>query len=108
MKPEIEDTDIIIRRAANGWIVFSGSEYDEGHFMTSVYEDAETEWGEHEALIGLIREHFDLTPYGIVTMLDLIRPIYLQTAAYGHFGREDIDLSWERTDKAETLKAAAA
>ncbi|MCH7828955.1 MAG: methionine adenosyltransferase [Proteobacteria bacterium] len=56
----------------------------------------------------LIREHFDLTPYGIVTMLDLIRPIYLQTAAYGHFGREDIDLSWERTDKAEALKAAAA
>ncbi len=55
----------------------------------------------------LIREHFDLTPYGIVTMLDLIRPIYLPTAAYGHFGREDIDLSWERTDKAETLKAAA-
>lgn len=55
----------------------------------------------------LIREHFDLTPYGIVTMLDLIRPIYLQTAAYGHFGRDDIDLSWERTDKAETLKAAA-
>lgn len=56
----------------------------------------------------LIRAHFDLTPYGIVTMLDLIRPIYLQTAAYGHFGREDVDLSWERTDKAETLKAAAA
>jgi len=56
----------------------------------------------------LIREHFDLTPYGILTMLDLIKPIYRQTAAYGHFGREDIDLSWERTDKAEALKAAAA
>jgi S-adenosylmethionine synthetase len=56
----------------------------------------------------LIREHFDLTPYGILTMLDLLKPIYLQTAAYGHFGREDIDLSWERTDKAEALKAAAA
>ena len=55
----------------------------------------------------LIREHFDLTPYGILTMLDLIRPIYKATAAYGHFGREDIDLSWERTDKAEALKAAA-
>ena len=56
----------------------------------------------------LIREHFDLTPYGILAMLDLIKPIYRQTAAYGHFGREDIDLSWEHTDKAEALKAAAA
>ena len=59
-------------------------------------------------LTELIRYHFDLTPYGILTMLDLIRPIYKQTAAYGHFGREDIDLSWERTDKAEALKDAAA
>ncbi len=56
----------------------------------------------------LIREHFDLTPYGILTMLDLLKPIYRQTAAYGHFGREDIDLSWERTDKAAALKDAAA
>ena len=56
----------------------------------------------------LIREHFDLTPYGILQMLDLIRPIYRQTAAYGHFGREDIDLSWEKTDKAELLRSAAA
>jgi S-adenosylmethionine synthetase len=56
----------------------------------------------------LIREHFDLTPYGILTMLDLIKPIYRKTAAYGHFGREDIDLSWEHTDRAEALKAAAA
>jgi S-adenosylmethionine synthetase len=58
-------------------------------------------------LTELIREHFDLRPYGILKMLDLIRPIYKQTAAYGHFGREDIDLSWERTDKAEALEAAA-
>lgn len=56
----------------------------------------------------LIREHFDLTPYGILTMLNLLRPIYQQTAAYGHFGREDIDLSWERTDKAEALKGTVA
>jgi S-adenosylmethionine synthetase len=56
----------------------------------------------------LIREHFDLRPYGILKMLDLIHPIYRQTAAYGHFGREDIDLSWERTDKAEALKDAAS
>jgi len=59
-------------------------------------------------LTELIREHFDLRPYGILKMLDLIRPIYKQTAAYGHFGREDIDLSWERTDKAEALRAAAS
>ena len=58
MKPEIKDTDIIIRRAANGWIVFSGSEYDEDHFMTSVHEDTEAELGEQEALMHLFREHF--------------------------------------------------
>jgi len=54
----------------------------------------------------LIRENFDLTPYGIMQMLDLLRPIYQPTAAYGHFGREDIDLSWEKTDKAEALADA--
>jgi S-adenosylmethionine synthetase len=54
----------------------------------------------------LIRENFDLTPYGIMQMLDLLRPIYQPTAAYGHFGREDIDLSWEETDKAEVLADA--
>jgi S-adenosylmethionine synthetase len=59
-------------------------------------------------LTELIREHFDLTPFGIMKMLDLLKPIYRQTAAYGHFGREDIDLSWEHTDKAEALKDAAA
>ena len=58
MKPEIEDTDIIIRRAANGWIVFSGSENEADHFMTMVYEDSETAWSEHESLIGLIRDQF--------------------------------------------------
>jgi S-adenosylmethionine synthetase len=56
----------------------------------------------------LIRENFDLTPYGIQQMLDLLKPIYRPTAAYGHFGREDISLSWERTDKAEALAGAAA
>ena len=58
MKPNIEDTDIIIRRVSNGWIVFSGSEYEVDHFMTTVYEEDETEWGEYEALISLFREHF--------------------------------------------------
>lgn len=55
----------------------------------------------------LIAEHFDLTPYGIITELDLVRPIYQQTAAYGHLGREDADFTWEKTDKAELLKDAA-
>ena len=61
-----------------------------------------------EELTVLIRENFDLRPYGILQMLDLIRPIYKQTAAYGHFGREDIDLSWESTDRAEALRGAVA
>ncbi len=60
-----------------------------------------------DKLTRLIRDNFDLRPYGILKELDLIRPIYTATAAYGHFGREDIDLSWERTDKAEVLAAAA-
>ncbi|NNC96713.1 MAG: methionine adenosyltransferase domain-containing protein, partial [Gammaproteobacteria bacterium] len=56
-------------------------------------------------LTQIVQSEFDLTPYGIITSLDLIRPIYKPTAAYGHFGRDDLDLSWERTDKAEALKA---
>jgi S-adenosylmethionine synthetase len=55
----------------------------------------------------LVREHFDLRPYGITKMLDLLRPIYRGTAAYGHFGRDDLDLPWERTDRADALRAAA-
>jgi S-adenosylmethionine synthetase len=58
-------------------------------------------------LTGLIREHFDLRPAGILRMLDLRRPVYRATAAYGHFGREDQDFSWERTDRAEALRQAA-
>lgn len=55
----------------------------------------------------LIRQHFDLRPYGIIKMLDLLKPIYRQTASYGHFGREDINVSWEKTDKADALRKAA-
>jgi S-adenosylmethionine synthetase len=54
----------------------------------------------------LIREHFDLRPKGLIAMLDLKRPIYRKTAAYGHFGREDADFTWENTDKADALRAA--
>ena len=57
-----------------------------------------------EKLVEIVRENFDLRPAGIIKMLDLRRPIYKQTAAYGHFGRDDLELSWERTDKAEILK----
>ena len=57
-----------------------------------------------ERLVEIIRENFDLRPAGIIRMLDLRRPIYKQTAAYGHFGRTDLDLPWEKLDKAEVLK----
>ncbi|MED4223876.1 methionine adenosyltransferase [Neobacillus cucumis] len=60
-----------------------------------------------DALVGLVEQNFDLRPAGIIKMLDLRRPIYKKTAAYGHFGRTDVDLPWERTDKAETLKEQA-
>ena len=57
-----------------------------------------------EKLTQIVRDNFDLRPAGIIKMLDLRRPIYKQTAAYGHFGRNDLDLPWEKTDKAEDLK----
>jgi len=58
-------------------------------------------------ILDLVKKHFDLRPAGIIKMLDLRRPIYRQTAAYGHFGRLDLDLPWEKTDKAETLRQEA-
>ena len=60
-----------------------------------------------DEIAALVQEHFDLRPAGIIKTLDLRRPIYRQTAAYGHMGRTDIDLPWERTDKAEALRKAA-
>lgn len=60
-----------------------------------------------ETLVTLVRDHFDLRPAGIIKMLDLRRPIYKQTAAYGHFGRTDVELPWEQTDKAKVLKEQA-
>lgn len=65
-------------------------------FGTSTIEEAK--------LVASIRKHFDLRPKGIITTLDLLRPIYRQTAAYGHFGRTDIELPWEQVDKAEALR----
>jgi S-adenosylmethionine synthetase len=68
--------------------------FDTGHVSTETIEE-------------LIREHFDLRPAAIVRDLDLRRPIYAATAAYGHFGRDDLDLPWERTDRADALRASA-
>ena len=62
---------------------------------------------DHDKVVELICKHFDLRPAGIIKMLDLQRPIYKQTAAYGHFGRNDLDLPWEKTDKAEILRKEA-
>jgi S-adenosylmethionine synthetase len=60
-----------------------------------------------EKLAQLVQQHFDLRPRGIIQMLDLLRPIYGKTAAYGHFGREEPEFTWERSDKVEALRAEA-
>jgi S-adenosylmethionine synthetase len=60
-----------------------------------------------EKIRQLIQEHFDLRPKAIIQQLDLLRPIYRNTASYGHFGREDADFTWEKTDKADVLRDAA-
>ncbi|MCP4042346.1 MAG: methionine adenosyltransferase, partial [Gammaproteobacteria bacterium] len=62
---------------------------------------------EDDRLVAIVREHFDLRPKGIITMLDLLHPIYRNTAAYGHFGRDEEEFTWERTDKADSLREAA-
>ena len=62
---------------------------------------------EEEKISALVSKHFDLRPAGIIEMLDLLKPHYKKTAAYGHFGRTDVDLPWERTDKAEALRKEA-
>ncbi|MCB1939837.1 MAG: methionine adenosyltransferase domain-containing protein, partial [Rhodocyclaceae bacterium] len=62
---------------------------------------------EEARIEALVREHFDLRPKGIVQSLDLLRPIYAKTAAYGHFGRDEPEFTWEATDKADALRAAA-
>ena len=59
-----------------------------------------------DKLTALVLEHFDLRPKGIVKMLDLLRPIYKKTAAYGHFGRDEPEFSWEAADKAQVLKSS--
>jgi S-adenosylmethionine synthetase len=71
----------------------------------TVYTEGTGKLGDDE-IAALVNEYFDLRPKGIIQMLDLLRPIYEKTAAYGHFGREEPEFSWERTDKAAALKAA--
>ena len=60
-----------------------------------------------EKIVALVKTHFDLRPKGIIQMLDLLRPIYLKTAAYGHFGRDEPEFTWEAMDKVQALQAAA-
>ena len=60
-----------------------------------------------EKIVELVQQHFDLRPKGIIQALKLLRPIYAKTAAYGHFGRDEPEFTWERTDKAAALKADA-
>ncbi len=74
------------------------------HPLSISIETFDTGKVDQEALLALVNKHFDLRPAAIINYLDLRRPIYKQTAAYGHFGREDLDLPWEKTDKAEILR----
>jgi S-adenosylmethionine synthetase len=60
-----------------------------------------------EQILECVQKNFDMTPYGIITTLNLLRPIYKKTAAFGHFGRDDVEFPWERCDKAEILKQSA-
>ena len=84
----------------NGWFLAKEIAADAGDACTETHPELRAA-AELEAII---RENFDLRPAGIIQMLDLRRPIYKQTAAYGHFGRNDLDLPWEATDKVELLK----
>jgi S-adenosylmethionine synthetase len=77
------------------------------HPFSVLVETFGTEHVPVPAIEALVREHFDLRPAAILQNLELRRPIYAKTAAYGHFGREDHDFTWERTDKADALRAAA-
>ncbi len=77
------------------------------HPMSVLVETFGTERIAVDRIEALIREHFDLRPAAILRDLELRRPIYAKTAAYGHFGRDDHDFTWERTDKADVLRSAA-
>ena len=78
-----------------------------GRIHVMMADGTEADGVSNERIAELVREHFDLRPGAIVRDLDLRRPIYRKTAAYGHFGRADADFTWERTDKANALRQAA-
>ena len=92
--------------AAKGGRLKKLKEVNKHEIVEGVTEDYMERTGKlsNEKLVEIIRENFDLRPAGIIKMLDLRRPIYKQTAAYGHFGRNDLDLPWEKLDKVEALK----
>ena len=73
----------------------------------AIDKDAAKAEDDDDDIVELIRAHFDLRPKGIIQALDLLRPIYSKTAAYGHFGRDEPEFSWENTDKAAAMKADA-
>jgi S-adenosylmethionine synthetase len=77
------------------------------HPLSVSIETFETEKVNNQIILDLINKHFDLRPEAIIRHLNLRRPIYKQTAAYGHFGRTDLDLPWEKTDKADILRIEA-
>ena len=77
------------------------------HPVSIAVQTFNTEHVPVDRIASLVREHFDLRPAAILRDLDLRRPIFAKTAAYGHFGREDRDCTWERTDKADVLRQAA-
>ena len=82
----------------------AGIDADEEHF---VHDRVGTGKIADDKIAKLVEKHFDLRPKGIIHALDLLRPIYLKTAAYGHFGRDEPEFTWEATDKAAALKADA-
>ena len=92
-----------------GGIAFSGYKYFTGE-ENKLYEQAKQLEAEgkiyeaHDTILKAIKENFDLTPAGIIKSLQLRQPLYLKTAAHGHFGRGDINLPWEKLDKVEILK----
>src|SRR5262245_35764654 len=90
-----------------GWEVSVGDAMGVAHPVSIAVRTFNTERIPAEKIEELVREHFDLRPAAIQRDLDLGRPIYTKTAAYGHFGRDDHDFTWERTDKADALRAAA-
>ena len=91
--------------STDGGFLFTSESVTEGH--PDKVADQISDAIDRAGLAGLVRDHFDLRPAALVEVLNLRRPIYRQTAAYGHFGRDEPGFTWENTDKAAALRAAA-